>query len=83
MGQTRPRAVLSLNNLHKNTRITVQYTDTKVDAIFHFTDRMTQEQRLPGRTLVLLYFSGVVNCGNNFILEQYLNVYEKSIELKF
>ncbi len=25
------------------------YTDTKVDAIFHFTDRMTKEQRLPER----------------------------------
>jgi hypothetical protein len=25
------------------------YTDTKCDALFRFTDRMTQDERLPGR----------------------------------
>jgi hypothetical protein len=25
------------------------YTDTKCDALFRFTDQMTQDERLPGR----------------------------------
>jgi hypothetical protein len=45
----------------------VQYTDTKGDALFHFTDRMTQDERLPGREKDAGVWAGYINFNTGFL----------------